>query len=1550
MAEEIPDWLKPSTPTDTLIEGDPLEEEKPEWLKPTTVAEIPPPPTPLLPVDEPDDSYWGTVTKWAKPIVDPTVRAGVRAAEDVYNASQEFLFFGEKAKWEDEWLGKPESAVEDIAAEMGSWVVGFVGPGGLVQKGVSTVANIPKVSSKTTKLLGLIGKTKKGEKALQVGKIAAEGAVKGAVADYLTTDVGDLEAEDAILERLSNTVEGAAIGAGVNLTTFGTGRLVSAQYRRLKALRKVKQAVEGKADATSALKELKASIDEETTIKEDFLSDIKPVDDRVDPTQTVDEIIKEAELPTVEKPEAPLRDDAVPAKPTVNPELEIEEYIKQGQSLPEQVNRLVRLNVGLDGEMTPKINSLVESLSDFDSQIEQGVRKGLTNQFNTIKKGVVDLEIDLRRYRKMIELRARAGNLSGKLLLAFKGMPKMDFNKPIKYKPAVQKQLESIDRLLDLVGGVKGGKLTNEKLLSNLKRELGSADELSKTGDLKGTVEKEFDSVVDESVDSIWSNYKNRISDQVVKTLRLSKNTNKAALDMFSDTVTKNLKDAVAPSKPILKKVNQTIDNLQDILANPEKYKESIDVIIKDISEATGLEPSAAANASRILTDLKNGVQGKRFLEALPQRNTLVEKVLKEEVDNITNKIKDAVKKGTEKDLVDNVISDISSRITNLGYQEKQVLIDMVRAELGNTVTAMREKILGNFISKEIYQKYSLKHSIEELDEMADKSIAEIKEYLGVTAKKSQLVPEDIKRLKEQAKASKKILTDKLKQEEVAAYNEFVKEFLQSLGKMDAFGMEEIGNFELFLRASEKFRLNSLLFSVRTWTVGLLSAGFNMGYQPFKQMLKRYNEVKDLQRKGIKGYGPEVSAMKIALQELTATSEYINNWGDLMNVLKATWKQNGHGAFNAKAFRRHEEDLIAKTKTDEVAELKKGPIKLNFKNKENLQNLVNKYGVDDERNRTRLRKFLEEIVEGEPTTRIGKALDPLFSVSFRAMGMFDQPFIFLGTMRALRSQSLQEGLLRNLEGEALEKFTKERMQEALKREGDVLTWAKNEEFNEVSELGFSMVYQQEYADKVISQIARDFARWSRSGESAYRNPFKIAARLFVPFIKTPTAIAQWTVDNLPVLAQFNWARVSLGFSKTARELERVEKTIISNTDAIKAKPISKDQIKEIEDAQESLFQERRDLILKNAEEKAEATANGISSAVLGIGITTAISTGNITGSGAHLSDDQKARLRDAGWRPNTIYIGGHKIDYSRFEPFSTLVSVHADLTHYLMMSGEGLTNDDLQWYNVLRASFVSNFSDKYFLRGLKSFFGLLDKRAGDFNAESVAVDFLSSLSPTIIRDLNQMNQEFQTKAHGFRDKLMERSFGKFPGLYARNLLGEKVERQWQMEGAWGVLSPVYFAKDERDDLMTELANIREDVGGRQSFYRTEVQRIDTRDYRDPKTGLSLQDEWMEEMSKIKISGKTLRKSLEKLIKSKKYKDAPNFEVTDAPHTRASLVSAILDKHRNKAWKEIRKNKKLKSYTNSEGNSWLDIITGEVSLIQEPTRDVRGMADISLPNQ
>lgn len=1566
--EELPDWLKPSKPLEPkqaiqLPEREgAVEEELPDWLKADTQPQLDPPPTPAVPVDEEETSWWGNFSKWKaagrvalemQPAAKSWVRTGVRASEDLFNAVNEVVPFGQEVKWEDEWLGKPEGAVADITAEIGSWATHFFIPGAAVAKVPTVASKMPAVSSTVAKLTGLIGKTKKGEKALQVSKIALEGAGRGLVADYLATDVDDMEADAALEKRLTESYKGLAIGSALNLTTFGAGKIIGAQVNRLSALRKIKKANEGKADPVEALQALKKSVEEEVALKEDLLSNIKPVDDRVDTTQSFDDVVKSLEEPTPPKPDVP-KEEVKVEKPVVDPELELEDIINRGKSLPDKIDALVRFNVALDGEMTPKINTLVESLTAFDEQIEKGVRAGLTDQYKSIQDGVVELATDLKRYRKMIELRAKAANLTGKSLGAFKGK-NMDFSKPITYKPAVLKQFDSIDRLLGLVDGIKSGELTSEKLLTGLRRELDNADELSKTGDLKKAVDKEFDALTDENIPTIWDKYKNRISEQVLRTLRLSKDTNKAALDMFSTSVTKNLKEAVQPNKPLARKVANTLDDLQDILANPEKYKESIDVIIKDISEATNLNPEASARALRILNDLKEGTKGERFIAGLPQRDKLVQKVLKEETANIGKQIKDAIKNGTEKQLVDNVISDISTRITSLGYHEKKALIDSIRVELANSVTAMREKIIGNFMSKEIYQKYALKQTIEELDEMSDKSLAEIKEYLGKTAKRVEAVPEDIKRLKQQARESKKVLTDKLKEEEVAAYNEFIGEFLQALGRMDDFGMEEMGNFELFLRAAEKFRLNSLLFSVRTWTVGLFSAGFNMVHQPFRQAWKKYAEITFKQRAGL--VGPEVSALQAAKNELVAMTEYTNNWTDMLNILKATWKQHGQGAFNAKTFRRHEEDLIAKTTADEVEAIKKGPIKLNFKNREHTRRLVNKYGRDNARTKKLYRRFLEDVVEGEPTTNIGKWLDPLFSISFRNMGMADQPFVFLGTMRALRADGLQEGLIKGLEGEALEKFVKEHMQSALKREGDVLQWANNEKFNEVSELGFAMVYQQEYSDKIISKAAQSFSNYSRGGPDSHINPLKIAARYFVPFLKTPTAIAQWTIDNMPVVSHTYFAaalskskKFPFGLNKSARELKKVLDTINQNNQALKAKPITKNEIKRIEDANDNLMAQKEELILKDAEEKAEAAANAMSSSVMLVGTTVAIMSGNITGSGAHLKDGQKKDLRDAGWRPNSIYIGGKVIDYSRLEPLSTLISTYADILHYIQTTDTEPTADDKEFFEVLHSSFVYSFSNKLFLRGLQDFFNLLDPRTGVNNIENAMIDFVAGLTPNIIRDINQVNQEYQTKAHGFKEKLLNRSLGIPSGQFDRNLLGEKAKRKYTMEGIWGILSPIFVGDDERDPILTEIANIREDIGQRLVYKKSDVQTIDTREYRDPSTGLSLFDTWMDEMSEVKVNSKTLRQELKSLFKTKEYKDAPNFEVPGDKDTKGGKVKKVLERYRNKAWDNMLKSRKIRKYENSDEQRWYDVFTGKTLLTETPTKDLPGLAEQLIPKQ
>ena len=56
------------------------------------------------------------------------------------------------------------------------------------------------------------------------------------------------------------------------------------------------------------------------------------------------------------------------------------------------------------------------------------------------------------------------------------------------------------------------------------------------------------------------------------------------------------------------------------------------------------------------------------------------------------------------------------------------------------------------------------------------------------------------------------------------------------------------------------------------------------------------------------------------------------------------------------------------------------------------------------------------------------------------------------------------------------------------------------------------------------------------------------------------------------------------------------------------------------------------------------------------------------------------------------------------------------------------------------------------------------------------------------------------------------------------------------------------------------------------------------------------------------------------------------------------------KYREKAWKEVRKDRRLRKYADADGNTWIDVITGEVSLIDQPLGAVRGIADVSLPKQ
>ena len=1519
---EDDDWWASTAPTSVTIPQDIFNgASDDEWWESTKpqVSHAALDPTPE---EVEDDDYWNGFTSWARrqgPVTRTLGRIPVRAGEDLYNALNDYFEFSTRANWEDEIFDEPQSAVEDITAEIGSWLGTFWIPGGAAAKIATSVSKATGITKKATKLSGLISTTAKGKKAVRVGQIAAEGALRGAVADYITTDVEDLEGSLAIQRRLEATIEGGLLGAGVNLTTFGIGRHVSLAWRRFRALKRVRQASEGKADPVVALKELKKVIEDENQIKDDVLAELKPSDDLVDEADPeLNKIFDEEPTPKVEEPKPPVEEVAkevgepkaaepTPPKVEKDPELQIEEYIDRATSLPDQIRRMVTLEHGVATRLNPKINNLIELLNKGDTE--------------NVRKLVSTLEVDIRRYRKLMEIRARAGKITGQSLRAFAADPLDFFSKSMTYKPEVIRRMNQIDSLLRLTRDVKAGKIKDDVIIKELNREIADVENVIKGKSLADALNDSFGITVDDSVTTIWGNYKSRIAKNVANTLKKKSPQQKATLDIFSTRITKTLSDAVKSDTKIAKKVSSVLDNVQDILANPEKYRESISKTIKEITDAKNIKAEDKSKAIATLTDLVEGKEGKRLFDLLPNREKLVSKIINEELDEIGTSLTKAIKDGTERELLEQVVRKISDK-TDLGPIEKEVLLDHVRADLSNSLAEMRDQVIRKFRSKELFQKFNLRANIRELDEMSDKSIKEIREYLSRKVGEKQ-TPADIKALQAEAREALKVLKDKVKQADIDAENELTKRFVKELSGMQEFDISAMGNFELMLRAFEKLRLNMMLFSPRTWLVGVPSAAFNVAYQPLQQSVKTFIKAKTNPFENIS----TAKAFKLAQAEIQGMSEYFSNYTMFWELIKETYRNNGQSAILPRSFRRHEEDLIEAG----TGAVESKPLKVTFKDKKKLAELIRKYGVKNEANEKGFRKFMLELVEGEPTTQMGRILDPVFSISFRAMGILDEPFKAMGLMRALRSQALREGISKGLDEKALNTYVEKRMKEALVEKDGLPQWAGKEEFDEVEQLGLAMTYQADYADKYFSQAARAFSNWSRGGEDAHYNPLKILFRLQVPFIKTPTAIAQFGLDHFPPTAVIGhvWKfHPNIRRSPLHQQLDGLAKEIEQNTAALTAKEASEDIKKKAQESLDDLLKQQQDLTLKLKEQEAESITNIVLGTALTSSLAFAATTGAITGTGAYLTPEQKDRLIDAGWRPNSIMIGGKRINYGRLEPWSTFLSSMADIVHYMGMTGQHfdeLSDTDKSYISAFQSSIGENMTNKFFIRGLYETLELAlnpKKKSMD-----LPVNFLASLSPTIVRDVASMNEQFQREAVEWQAQAKERTLGLHPGQYRRNLLGEKVDRVWGMDGFWGIISPVTWTDKPKDKLMKEIAGLRGKLGQTHSYRK---KGIDTRKFYHKKTGQSLYDAWMDKMSKaIDYDGMTLRNRLNLLVKSEEYLTAPQIQIDPEDIPKSKLIVNEISKFRSDIWNEIENDPEFRNnFLSNDGDSWTNQITNE----------------------
>ena len=1658
-----------------------------------------------------------------KPAAEIIQRSAVRTAEDLYNVVNERLPIGDGkiAKWEEEWLGDPKNAVVDISADIGSWLISFFGVGGVLTKTATLPAKLPKIKKGLDVLKGTIeGKIKYGlnyqayrevTQLIKFTNIAAQGFARGAVADYVRTDVDDLETKQAIEKRLEELYIGAALGVGINLTLAGLQRLVRAGVGKIDALREVRKASEGKADPEQALKDLKDAVEEENAIKRDLDEQINPRENdlKIDfndlgdrgqavraleegPYSEVKEILDTSELTDefiyfshatssdavknilkngfdlkysggdletnvllhgtpdnllerlakikegtdvhsaagnsavvfkIPKNEfvKGFRDGGIadatidqgttivpnkyiagysigqdvqkglpPAPQKITPEGKVEEVVPvprvdqadevlaviQGkENWPQQVKAMFQETVQLSNRLTPKVSAAINEINQLDAVIKQGSGTNVGKGFEKVKKQVSTLEDEFLRYRKLVDIRARAAHFSGQALNAFRRNKKVDLTGVFKYNPQVRAELDNIDRILDLIGSVKAGKNPGENIVRNIRTELNLIEDVIETGNLSKALDKQFNLTAESSVNTIWGRYKKRISDQVLKELRTKQPANKVALELFSNRVSSTIKGAVKGEKKIAAKVKTALSDVQDVIKNPAKYREAIDQIIKDITKAEKIPAADVARSLRILEDLKEGVNSQRFIDSLPNRDKIVQKILREEIDNIGKQIREAVKTGSERELVTRVMADLSRKIKELSPSEKSVLLNTIRVELSNTIASVRDSVLGNFKSKELYKQYTLKNQIRELDEMSDKSIAEIKEYLKVNARKVEVDPDGIKQLKEEVRASRKVLTDRLKNKEIAAKNAFNELFLRELVATGRYGVYGKSNYELAIRFAETFRVNTgLLMGFRTISIGIASGLLQSITQPLELALKTYFKTKNLQKLG--EISNEIKAHQLALAELRATSVYLTSFADAFSVLKQSLKTLGaeEGAFMPQALKSHDE-LVAGVSTS----LKNNrPFQINFKDKKSLERLVKKYGIERPETDSLLRRVLEDAVLEEATTGFGKSLFPMLTASFRAMGVADQPILYISAMRNLRAQYLKEGIEKDLTGEALEKFVKENIDEAIVKEGNVFKWADLEKNNDVRELALATVFRQEYADKYISKMGEGLARWTRLGGASgddflakfndpYINPTKVATRwLVATFIKTPTIIAQWTVDKFPAarfghLLIMGSEKIGLG-TPTQRAIKDVQSRIDEVTRALNAKTITKDLKEDFVKQREDLVEIKRNLVLKQAEIKAEALGDFFLGTTLVMGITHWAAAGRITGSGAHLTPEQKKRLlkNNADWKPNHIYIGDRSYDYSRLEPIATILSAYVDVFHHYQFSNDTPTEDDASLANTLLLSFIHNFKNKTFLRGFSDILDMFDPNTPPRKVESYIASQLSTVFPRPIRELNMLNDEFQEYALGLKEKLKQR-VGMTNQRYERNIFGEKVERKYQNPGIFGLVNPIYTSELKNDAIIEAIADFREPVGKQDFYIKTGLKGdIDIRKFRNSSTDYPLFQAYSDLMSTKRkettifgeyYEGLTLRRAVSKLMRTKEYKQAANYgQSVDGEYTKIGLLGSLINEYRSHFWNQMKEDRRYNNYVDEDGVSWKNFvrIEGVEERRKKRTQRTKGLEELMLP--
>lgn len=297
----------------------------------------------------------------------------------------------------------------------------------------------------------------------------------------------------------------------------------------------------------------------------------------------------------------------------------------------------------------------------------------------------------------------------------------------------------------------------------------------------------------------------------------------------------------------------------------------------------------------------------------------------------------------------------------------------------------------------------------------------------------------------------------------------------------------------------------------------------------------------------------------------------------------------------------------------------------------------------------------------------------------------------------------------------------------------------------------------------------------------------------------------------------------------------------------------------------------------------------------------------ITGSGPTDPSQRRAWLA-AGFQPFSIRVGDEYVSYQRAEPVATWLGFMVDMVQIAQFKqyAEDPETDELLDLGVMSAlgAVANQMTQKTFMQGLQDLTNLLEADA-DASARWFKRTIASLTVPASIRQIGINVDPVMRDARTIGDKMLQSVPGMSQRLDTkRDLLGEQITRSYFADSPWlDAFVPTRVTEIKDDVVRNEFLKVPNDWRSMPTRY----EGINLLDARLDINGISAYDAWQEQVSTVKLRGRTMRQSLRMLFQDPEYQALDPSPTTFGQDSgRVLAINRVMNAYKRAAFVQLAK--------------------------------------------